>query len=511
MDEAAIMSGRVRQHGLQAAHERAIIDIGSNTVRLVIFTGPLRAPRMVLNEKVTARLGKAVYETGELSDKAMQTALAALERYARLLQAREVRSVDVVATAAPRDAGNGAEFLAAVARIGFAPQLLSGEEEALTSAQGVIGAFPGARGVVADLGGGSLELVHVKDGAGDHGCSLPFGSLRLPGLLAAGAQVFNRTVRKAIKASGFECGPDETLYLVGGSHRALARFAMLRRNWPLDDPHGFTLNRDQAVSLCRALRSGKAPAIVPGLSASRCVSLPHTAALLSELLREVKPAAVVFSSWGLREGRLHAGLKEGLRKQDPLLAGIADFAARQGIAPALARGVTRWIGAAAQGRAAPGAGLCEAAVTLALATQRSEPNLRAEQAVNWALRKRWIGVSAEGRAMMAACALANCGASTDRADLARLASSEAIARASTWGSAVRLCRRLTGEAPQLFAKTRLAVQAGELHLTVDPDIARVVNDAVLKDLRALAARLMLKPMLQGAPLEEFGRAGSKAI
>lgn len=503
------MHDLVPRLGPQVADERAIIDIGSNTVRLVVYNGPLRAPRMVLNERVTAKLGKGVYETGELSGKAMQAALTALERFAQLLRARAVPNIEVVATAAPRDAANGKAFLAEVERIGFSPQLLSGEEEALTSAQGVIGAFPGARGVVADLGGGSLELVHVKDGACDHGCSLPFGSLRLPGLIEAGAPVFNRTVHKAIKASGFECEPGETLYLVGGSHRALARFAMLREHWPLDDPHGYQLDHDKAVSLCRALRSGRAPATVPGLSASRTASLSHTAALLSELLRDVKPETVVFSSWGLREGRLYAGLSADERAKHPLLAGVGDFAERQSVTPVLAKAVTEWIDAVTQAGETGGAELCAAAVMLALASQRTEPNFRAEQALSFALRKRWVGVNAEGRAMMAACALANCAATTERPDLARLASDEAIARAAIWGSAVRLCRRLTGEALQLIAQTRLEVLAGELHLTVDPEVIGVVNDGVLKDLRNLAAKLKLEPRLQGVQLEEFGRAKSK--
>lgn len=493
----------------QVADERAIIDIGSNTVRLVVFDGPPRAPRIVLNEKVSARLGKAVYETGELSAKAMQATLAALERYAQLLRARGVPSVEVVATAASRDAANGKAFLAEVERIGFTPQLLSGEEEALTSAQGVIGAFPAAKGVVADLGGGSLELIHVKDGLCDHGCSLPFGSLRLPGLVAEGAQSLNRTVRKAIKTSGFECAPGETLYLVGGSHRALARFAMLREHWPLDDPHGYSLSPEQAVSLCRALRSGRAPAAVPGLSASRTASLSHTAALLSELLRDVKPAMVVFSSWGLREGRLFAGLSADERARHPLLTGVADFAVRQGISAELAHSMAEWVDPVAQGGGDWGTEFYQAAVTLTLATQRVEPNLRPEHAIDYALRKRWIGVNAEGRAMLAACALANCGAPTDRPDLARLASPETIGRAAIWGNAVRLCRRLTGESPQLMAQTRLAVQGGELHLTADPAVAGVVNDAVLKDLRSLAARMQLEPRLQGAPLEESGRTKPK--
>lgn len=487
------MPGLLARPGPQGAGERAIIDIGSNTVRMVVFDGPLRAPRAILNERVTAKLGKGVYETGELSAKAMQAALAMLARFALLLRAREVQSVEVVATAASRDASNGREFLAEVERLGLAPVLLSGEEEALTSAQGVIAAFPGAKGVVADLGGGSLELVHIKDDASDHGCSLPFGSLRLPALVATGAQRFNRTVRKAIKASGFECAAGEMLYLVGGSHRALARFAMLRDEWPLDDPHGFSLDRDQAVSLCRALRSGKAPTAVPGLSASRTAGLPHTAALLSELLRDVKPASVTFSSWGLREGRLFAGLSEQERAQVPLLAGIADFTASYRVVPEFARQMSQWIGELDPADEGQDLELREAAVALTLASQRLEPNLRPQHALEWALRKRWIGVSAEGRAMLAASALANCGAAVDRPDLLRLASPAAIKRAAIWGSAIRLGRRLSGETAGLLAKTRLEKRKDKLVLVVDPDARGLINDSVLKDLRALAAKLSLEP------------------
>ena len=124
--------------------EQAIIDIGSNTVRLVIYGGPARAPAVLYNEKVTARLGKGVAEDGKLSEKAMGTVLAALGRFEALLRLRGVKKVQTVATAAARDASNGPAFLARVAALGLNPRLLSGEEEAVTSARGVLAAFPGA-------------------------------------------------------------------------------------------------------------------------------------------------------------------------------------------------------------------------------------------------------------------------------------------------------------------------------------------------------------------------------
>ena len=274
--------------------ERAIIDIGSNTVRLVVYGGPARAPTVLLNEKVTAKLGKGLAENGRLSDKAMKVALAALGRYALLLRLRGVERVETVATAAARDATNGEDFLARVRALGLAPRLLSGEQEAVTSAMGVIGALPGAKGVVADLGGGSLELIHVEGGRSWHGASLPFGTLRLPGLRAQGPVRFSRGIVKALDAAEWHCAPGEALYLVGGSHRALARVAMHAAGWPIDDPHAFELSPQAALKTCRLVLADALPPAIPGLSASRRASLPAAPAgpWVPAIRRTPKPRAV---------------------------------------------------------------------------------------------------------------------------------------------------------------------------------------------------------------------------
>jgi exopolyphosphatase / guanosine-5'-triphosphate,3'-diphosphate pyrophosphatase len=478
----------LRQQRTRSSFEQewAIIDIGSNTVRLVIFDGSPRAPRVVLNEKVNARLGKGVVETGALAPKAEQTALAALKRYALLLQARQIRDVTTVATAAPRDAANGSAFLAAVAELGLKPRLLSGEAEALSAASGVIGAFPDAKGVVADLGGGSLELVHVADQTGDHGTSLPYGSLRLPQLLGEGPAAFSRALRKSITASGFACVAGETLYLVGGSHRALARYAMQAESWPLDDPHGFALTRETAKLLCQSLGSGKAPVPVPGLSTSRTASLPFTAALLLELIRAIDPAKIVFSSWGLREGLNYARLGDAARGQNPLIAGVADFAYAHGVGLALATIVAGWTANASRIGADNQEDLRLASTILALAVQQAEPNLRADIAISWALRKRWIGISAEGRAMMAACALAQCGASVNRPELNALARPALLEQAILWGTAIRLSRRLGGGAAEPLSRSSLEIDGQSLILTIHSDRAGLINDAVRRELRNLA-------------------------
>ena len=494
------------------APARAIIDIGSNTVRLVIYGGPPRAPVVLHNEKVTARLGKAVAERGELSDKAQQAALAALTRYRLLLDLRAVPSVEVVATAAVRDAANGAAFLAAVRELGFAPRLLSGEEEAETSALGVIGAFPGARGIVADLGGGSLELVDVTAAGPSHGISLPLGTLRLPALRSGGAEAFRGVVARSMATAGWSAVPGETLYLVGGSFRAFARHLLAQDKSALDDPHGFTLDPARALAHARGLarRKGAALAAVPGIAGSRLASLPDAAALLQALIEALAPGKLVFSAWGLREGLLYAALPAGARQQDPLLAGISAFVHQRGVAPATAAMVAGWAAAAgvpvAPAAEEADAGLAGgterlrlAATMLTLAAAVVEPNLRAELAVTWAMRKRWIGVTNRERAMLAAALVAGSGQPAGGEGWDRFISSEDLRLAQTWGLGARLCRRFSGCSPRALAGSALLRDGGALVLAVHPDYAVLVNEGVERDLRALGGLLGLTTAWRLAP------------
>lgn len=475
--------------------ERAVIDIGSNTVRLVIFGGPPRAPAELLNEKVTARLGRGVAESGQLSEKAMQAALAALSRYAALLKLRGTRRVSTVATAATRDAANGPVFLDRVAALGLSPRQLSGEEEAETSALGVIAAFPGAKGVVADLGGGSLELVDIDAGRSRHGTSLPLGTLRLPALRSGGPAKFARRIHRILEGADWSDRRGQPLYLVGGSFRAIARFAMHRLDWPLDDPHGFVLAPDQALAVCRAAARGKLPAALGGLSASRLGSLPDAAALLAALVREIAPSELVFSAWGLREGVLHAALPEAESKADPLLAGVATFAAAHGVERDRAALIAGWIAPVVPVTNGGADRLRLAAAMLALAAQRVEPNLRPGTARDWALRKRWIGIDAAGRAMLAAALAGNAARPFDPAD-ERLAPADRLRTAWTWGLAMRLCRRFSDGQPGVLAGSALRRDAGRLVLEIAAPWHALGTDFVMKDLKALAAALGLEPELR---------------
>ncbi|WP_395327617.1 Ppx/GppA family phosphatase [Novosphingobium sp. BL-8H] len=473
------------------SEKRAIIDIGSNTVRLVIYNGPPRAPVVVLNEKVSARLGRDLGKTGAIAEKAMRSALVTLARFAGLLRLFEVKNVECVATAAARDASNGPEFLDAVRALGLHPRLLTGEEEARASATGVIAAFPGARGVAADLGGGSLELVEIADGESWHGITLPFGTLRLPDLRAEGVTEFSETVRDGLTHAGWEQGRGLPLYIVGGSWRALALQAMRVLDWPVDDPHGFELPASEALHLARDFAKGKLGEIDPRISGSRLASLPDAAALMVEVITRIKPSKLVFSSWGLREGLLHAQLDVEVQAEDPMLASVAGFSASARVTADDAVELAKWTTPVCR-EEPQDRQLRQASGLLALAAMRTEPNLRTEEAMTWALRKRWIGLDMHGRAMMAMTVFANSGQTAVPDAFARLASKEDLDRAIGWGLAVRLCRRLTGCSESGLSQTSIRIENGTLMLTLSEAMRPLYSPGVAKDHKALADWLGLE-------------------
>lgn len=484
-----------------SSDKRAIIDIGSNSVRLVVYNGPPRAPVVVLNEKVNARLGKDLDKTGAISEKSMETALSALARFAELLRLMKVGNTECVATAAARDASNGAQLLEAVRRFGLSPRLLSGEEEARTSATGVIAAFPGAKGIAADLGGGSLELVEIDGEVRPNGITLPFGTLRLPELRTEGPERFAAIVGEALAKRKWNRGKGLPLYIVGGSWRALALQAMRVIDWPLDDPHDFEISAQEALQLCRAFEKGKLRKADPRITASRMASIPDAAALLVQIVERLAPSRLIFSSWGLREGLLYRQLPERVKAEDPMLASVAAFARTTFTSPATAATVAGWTAAACSD--APGEGnLRQASTLLALSAMRTEPNLRTDEAMTWALRKRWIGLDKRGRGMMAMTIFANSGLTEVPAQFYKLADKEDLDRAIGWGLAVRLCRRLTGCTDHALAHSALAIEKERLVLSLDETVQALYSAGIAKDLRALAEWLRLESDVRltgGAP------------
>ena len=487
---------------------RGIIDIGSNTVRLVVYGGSPRAPTVLLNEKITARLGRDIASTGKLADEAIELAMRGLRRFVLLLDDLRIENVDTVATAAVRDATNGPDFIKELRKLGLSPRVISGEEEAKLSASGVAGAFPGARGVVADLGGGSLELVDLEDGETSNAVTLPLGALRLPDYRVKGdkdGSKMRSALEKALKDGIGKRKSLDTLYLVGGTWRAMAVYAMQVNGHPLSDPHGLEVSAKQARYITEALRL-EAPEDLKSrkrISSMRAEKLPD-AAILSQALQEtLSPKRIVFSSWGLREGLVYNSLEPHAQGQDPLLAGISTFASQRGVPPMLATRIASWTLDAAPAREHGSERLRLAATMLALASMQIEPNIRLPHAIEWALQKRWIGIDGQGRAMLAAAVAAN-GNQLELPDaVLALASEAAIDEAIKWGLALRLARRLGAGSRRSLDVSRLMIEEDALVLRLATDHAALNCGPVEKDMKLLSGRLNLTPRVDIVPDEEL--------
>ena len=220
----------------------AIIDIGSNSVRLVVYQGPARLPAVLFNEKVMAGLGRSLSDTGAIEAGGLKLAASALARFATLAREMQVSELRTVATAAVRDASNGHLLIAAAKRLGLQVELLPGEEEATASGLGVLSGIPDADGIVGDLGGGSLELVRVVAGTVTDRISYPLGVLRLGAIRAEGKGALDRMVARLIAESGWAGrGKGLPFYLVGGSWRSLAKLDMHLSAYPLPVVHQYTM------------------------------------------------------------------------------------------------------------------------------------------------------------------------------------------------------------------------------------------------------------------------------
>ena len=477
----------------------AIIDIGSNSIRLVVYDGPARIPSILFNEKVMAGLGRALGETGAIEPEAMDVALAALARFQRLCAAMGVDRPRTVATAAVRDASNGAELLERTKALGLDVDLLSGEQEAQAAAFGVISAIPDADGIVGDLGGGSLELVRVKNGQVFERASFPLGVLRIAAIKAKGRGALDRQV-----AAHFATAPwlveakGLPLYLVGGSWRALARLDMHLTDYPLPIIHQYQMEPRTAARLIRVISHLDKPRLkmVPSLSGARIANLGDAASLLSSLVRHLDAKSLIVSAFGLREGLLYEALPVEQRSIDPLIAACREEADRQGRFVEHGDLLDRWIAPLFTDDDAAEARLRHAACLLADVGWRANPEFKAERGLEIAIHGNWVGIDPRGRTMLGQALFTSFGGGVAPiAGFDRLCAAADLERAIRWGLAMRLGQRLSGGVAGPLKTSRLSLAATGLNIHLPPEDAMLYGDAVARRHRHLASVLGLEARL----------------
>ena len=482
----------------QTAPRAAVVDLGSNSVRLVVFEGRGRNPVAVFNEKAVLRLGRGLEASGRLNDEGVAQALQVMHRYAAIARAMGAAPFEVLATAAVRDARNGPEFVGLLQdRMPGVPiRILTGEQEAEFAAAGVLCGIPAADGILADIGGGSMEMVRLAAGVRRQAQTLKLGVIRLSER-AKNDPARARMITEADIATVPWLGEGEgrDLYVVGGAWRALARMQIARTGYPLNIVHHYTIDAEAARELVGLVAGATRRTLerMPGVPRRRVDDLPYAAIVLRRLLRETRARRVVFSANGLREGWYMSLLEAGVRAQDPLLAAGHDYAARFSRDLELPPALIAWTAPLFPAELPHERRLREAACWMSDIGNRDHPEYRAEQAFFRIFRQPGIGLDHHARAFLGVTLALRYEAEPEAGFLATASAMlppEDRARAEALGMALRLAYTLSAGTPDLLAGTRL--EAGRtLTLRLTEGSGVFEGEGVTRRLERLALAMRL--------------------
>ncbi len=381
----------------------AVIDIGSNSVRLVIYRIEGRSIWPVFNEKVLAGLGRDLKTTGVLHKGGWRETQIALRRFKAILESYELDRLHVVATAAVREAEDGPAFVEEVRRqTGFVVRVLAGAEEAFYSAQGVRCGHLDAAGVVGDLGGSSLELFDLAAGSG---ITLPLGPFALGAPKALEPERVSEIIRRELEPCKGRFS-NKSFHAVGGAWRNLALIWMQKQFYPLEVIQQFEMPAREALGIARFVASQSLSSLekVPGVTKRRLENISYAALVLQGLIETLQFETLCFSAFGLREGLLFEALDAKLKTEDPLIAGCAALGARLGINDHLGFALANWAldFYRASNADRPDERLIRAAAKLSDIGARLHPDHRADLACDQVLRAPIPGQNHRERVFLAA-------------------------------------------------------------------------------------------------------------
>jgi exopolyphosphatase/guanosine-5'-triphosphate,3'-diphosphate pyrophosphatase len=499
---------REAQGRLDVGRPVAIIDIGSNSVRLVAYEGLTRAPTPLYNEKVLCGLGRHVATTGRLDEDAVDRALRALARFRVLCETMGVAEVFVLATAAARDASNGPAFLKSAAEAcGCRVELISGAKEAQLSAFGVISGFHEPSGVVGDMGGGSLELVDVQGREVGEGITLPLGGLALQDVSGGSLKRAQKLVRDGLARAERQVQRlrGRTFYAVGGTWRALAKLHQAARDYPLHVMHGYSISPDDGLDFLELVERVDAKTLkdIETVSEARRPLLSYGAIVLEEIIRLGRPRDVAISALGVREGLLFDKLDPVTRDDDPLIAAAYELNLLRSRSPRHGEELRDWTDRFVETVGLPETEterrLRHAACLLADVGWRAHPDYRGEQSLNIIAHAAFVGIDHPGRAFLAlSIFFRHEGLSPEKASsrLKALAGPRLIERARLLAALMRVAYPVSVAMEGVLPEAPLAARGTQIVLQLPRHMADLASERLLGRMRQLGKLINFEPRIE---------------
>jgi exopolyphosphatase / guanosine-5'-triphosphate,3'-diphosphate pyrophosphatase len=477
----------------------AVIDIGSNSVRLVVYEAMERSLITLFNEKALCGLGREVQSTGLLAPDAVIKALTSLRRFRALCRVMKVSRVHAIATAACRDARNGADFIAKAERIcGVKIEILSGPREARLSALGVVSGVHRPDGIVGDLGGGSLELIDVHGNRVRGGVTLPLGSLALQDLSHKSLKRAERIVKAEIsEVEQIRAGRGRAFYAVGGTWRALARIHIIQSEYPLRVMHGYSIPAPDALDFVQRLRrlvTANMLANIEIIADARRPLLAYAALVLEYIIRFAKPKTIVFSTFGVREGLLYEMLPEAERARDGFLCAAQDLnkllsrSARH--AEELIEWTDRLVRVIKLRETEEDRRLRHAACLLSDIGWRVHPDHRGEETLNLITNGNFGSISHQGRVFVALSVFFRYAGLSEQneppAIMQEMVPPSMLERARVLGAAFRVAHLISAARPGVLPATHFRSQGRKLMLVFEHKLVDLVADRVGSRFKQLA-------------------------
>jgi len=477
--------------GARALSRVGVVDVGSNSVRLVVFDGAARSPAYFYNEKVLAGLGQGLVQSGRLNPEGKVRALAALERFAALAKGMDLPPLSCVATAAVRDAEDGPEFRAeAEARTGLKLWVIDGLEEARLSAQGVLLGWPEAEGLVCDIGGNSMELAEVTGGEVGRRVSSPLGPFRLQ-QVADGSKGVNSYIRKVVKGLANEVGTNhDRIYLVGGSWRAIARLDMERRKYPMTVLHEYRMEPEELLKTIEWIAKNDLMTLRArtGTSAARMELVPLATRVLRQLIRTFKPKEIDISSYGIREGLLYEQMPKKLRGRDPLIEACRFAEKTAARMPGFGKKLNDFLRPVFVSASPERKRLIKAACLLHDTTWRAHPDYRAEACFDNVTRANLGGLSHGERVFLGLALLhryKNSRAGSRLEPVFALLTDEQIQDAEILGKAMRFGAMFAVKSPEEAGSLVWLEEKRELELLLNPNAKALFGEVAQARFKSL--------------------------
>ena len=472
-----------------------VVDVGSNSVRMVVFDGAARSPAYFFNEKVMAGLGGGMAETGRLNPEGRVRALGAIKRFQHLARSMGIAPLTAVATAAVREAEDGPEFRDLVEReTGLKLWVIAGEEEASLSAQGVLLGWPEANGLVCDIGGSSMELAELKNGTVGTCLSSKLGPQRLK-TVKGGKKGRKKAIQAGVADLVAAIGhTGDRLFLVGGSWRAIARIDMDRRSYPLTVLHEYRMSRKGLSATIEHIEH-TAPdelSLRTGIGDSRMALVPIAAQVLKELVRALKPKEIVVSSYGIREGMLYDQMPQQLRDRDPLIEACRFAENKDARMPGFGRRLYDFVLPLFTARNAPPKRLIKAACLLHDVSWRAHPDYRHEVCFDEVTRANMGGMTHRERVFIGVALLHRYKNSRDGSPftaLFEMLSEDDIRQAEILGKAMRFGAMLTASKDEDMGRLRYFPKRQLLELHLSPGTRDLFGEVAEARFGALAAAL----------------------